>query len=491
MRKTAGKGSRTGDGTSVNPALTNSLSPGGKAAAEGPAALTPTEPAADLTPEQAQWWRDNQHLARWVPGRGFQIAGVNGYFDPAGHLRPDTGVAQVSYNEPADNSGSSPVGGGYDPVARAKGTAPSSGDVDLNKLTWWERITGNPNPSSDDATLTSKMFPWMKKEKSESKARALQMQGDQAFQAKKYDEAAVAFGAAAGLWPDSLLEEDAMFMRAESLFFATEYPLAFNAYEVLLTKYKRSRHLERAVAREYVIGQYWFQLYDFKPEATLQPNFNDKTRPRLDTLGYAIKAMEKVRLNDPTGPLADDSVMATANSYYLRHNYTDADYHYTLLRREYPKSPHQYEAHLLGIQSKLHIYQGPDYDSAPLKGAAELIDQTLKQFVQTPPDERQRLLELKEKIATARAERDWQAAQYYEAHEYYGAARMYYRQMMKEYANTKVATAAGERLAAIGDKPSDPAPRLTWISGLIPEPKDPKRLAIKDPAATGGGTVQR
>jgi len=81
---------------------------------------------------------------------------------------------------------------------------------------------------------------------------------------------------------------------------------------------------------------------------------------------------EQIRLNDPTGSLADDSIMATANSHFVHGEWDDADYHYGLLRTEYPRSEYQYQAHLLGLRCKLLRYQGPGYDNSPLVEADEL-----------------------------------------------------------------------------------------------------------------------
>ena len=60
--------------------------------------------------------------------------------------------------------------------------------------------------------------------------------------------------------------------------------------------------------------------------------------------------------------------------------YDDADYHYTLLRREYPRSELQFEAHLLGLQAKLRKYQGEDYDGTPLEEAKTLVKELNSQF---------------------------------------------------------------------------------------------------------------
>ncbi len=450
------------------------------------------EPAADLTQEQANWWRTNRHLARWTPPHGYVIPSVDGYFDPQGHLKPKSAVGTVAAVSYSETPGETPTPSTYDPPAGKQAGGSSSKDGTTGEMTAWDRMTGRTkhDNEADEESGWSNLWGMHKKEKSEPKAKEAMAAGDKEFREKRYAEAEPHYAEAATLWPNSPLQEDALFMRAECLFFADSYPTAFEAYETLLNKYRRSRHLEKAVAREFAIGRYWFQLNDSSPKSTLNPNVTDKTRPRLDTLGSALKAMEKVRLNDPTGPLADDSIMATANSYFLRERYPEADVNYTLLRKEYPKSEHQFQAHVLGVQAKLRSYQGPGYEGTPLKQAQDLIDQTLLQFRQVSPEERERLVDLKDKVVTARAERDWHTAKYYESRGYNEAARFHYKQMLKDYPNSQVAQAVSQRLTEIQDLPAVPKPQLTWVQALIPEPYDPKRLTLNEPAP-GDTTTKR
>ncbi len=68
------------------------------------------------------------------------------------------------------------------------------------------------------------------------------------------------------------------------------------------------------------------------------PNVTDKSKPLFDTFGYAIQAYERIRLNDPRGPLADASLMALGNAYFRHGHYEEAAYNYDLLRKEYPNS---------------------------------------------------------------------------------------------------------------------------------------------------------
>jgi TolA-binding protein len=298
-------------------------------------------------------------------------------------------------------------------------------------------------------------------------ARAAYEEGQRLFREKKYDEAAKQFATAADRWPDTSLEEDAMFWRAESFFFGDRYPAAQEGYDKLLKKYTYSRYMDKAVARQFAIGRYWEQFQTAEPHWPTTPNFVDKTRPLFDTWGNSLKAYEHVRLNDPTGPLADDALMAGANAYFIHGRNEDAALNYDLLRKEYPKSEHQKNAHLLGIESKQRMYQGPLYDGTPLKEASELADQTMIRFGLTLGADRDQLIEAKNRMIAEQAERDRAMGQYYEKNGHYGAARYYYNSLIEKYPQTPAAAQARQRLDEIKDYPAEPPDRLKWLTGLM------------------------
>ncbi len=293
---------------------------------------------------------------------------------------------------------------------------------------------------------------------------------------KAYREAAKAF-------PDSPLEEDSLFMIAECQFFSDEYADAFESYEKLIAKFKGTRHLDTVVARQFAMGRYW--LNDELKNSTwrLLPNWSDEKRPIMDTQGAALRALEKTRLNLPTGSLADDSIMLTSGWYFSNRQFRDADYYYTLIRREYPNSEHQFDAHVLGIQSKIRSYQGSNYDGTVMIEAKELIEQTLKQFTEIRPEDRQRLMNLHAQVNRALAQRDFSLAEYYAAKGYNGAARVYYERVASKFPRTELAARARDRDTATQTKPTEPPRRLTWVSALFPEEEkqtlkiQPERLA--------------
>ncbi len=298
----------------------------------------------------------------------------------------------------------------------------------------------------------------------ENVGKALFEEGKALFQEKNYAGAADKFKAASKRWPDSMLEEDALFWQGESHVLADQYPKAQDAFDRLLKKYDNSRHLDPTTKRLFEIGQYWEKLYERDARWPITPNVTDKKQPMFDTFGNAIKAYETIRLKDPIGPLADDAVMATANAYFRKQRYADAAYHFDILRKEYPKSEHQKAAHLLAVQANMRVYQGRIYDDSPLVDADEIAEQAITQFPSELGEERQRMLETRQQIAEEKAQRDIADAEYYERKKCFGAARFYYQSVIKEYPLSAAARQAQARLQQIRNEPDEPPNRFSWLT---------------------------
>ena len=130
----------------------------------------------------------------------------------------------------------------------------------------------------------------------------------------------------------------------------------------------------------FAIATYWEQLDLKSHHWPVVPNATDKTQPWFDTFGNALACYQAVWMHDPTGPLADAALFRVANAHFRRGEWEDAAEHYDMLRKNHPKSKYQKDAHLLELQAKMRIYQGPKYSVVPLNDAQEIAEQALKQF---------------------------------------------------------------------------------------------------------------
>ena len=298
-------------------------------------------------------------------------------------------------------------------------------------------------------------------------ARKALADGDSLYRDRKYKEAIAKYKVAIDRWPDSVIEEDALWQLAECWFFTDQYPKAEDCYDELVKKYANSRYLDRIAQRQFVIAQYWITLDQKHNYATIVPNLVDRSRPIFDTRGRAIKAFDHVRINDPRGALADDSIMAQANAHFLDRQWLDADYFYSLLRSEYPDSDFLLQAHLLGLQAKLRAYQGPGYEGGILNEAEMLADQTLVQFPdQLTGDEAERVQSTRAAIAAQQATRHWSRAEFYAKGKHYSSARVYCALIARVFPTTMLAQQARDRLDSIAGKEDvsdNPFPTLTAL----------------------------
>lgn len=436
------------------------LAGGGNDPAGTTAAVDPAQ-----TPGSAQWWNQNRKKAVFVPGKGYEVAGVPGYFDDYGR----------------------PMEGGLVPTGPAKNNTElvsyetETGEEIGAEEGWAEAL----DPVKGIKRLKRKFGP----PRDAKIAQQLYDEGENLFRAKQYDEAGKKFTQAAERWPDSPLEEKSMFMAGESYFFADRYPKANDSYNALIKKYVNTQYLQKVIPRQFAIGRFWEQHHNAHPHWPITPNLFDKSRHLFDTKGHALKAYENIRLNDPTGPLADDALLATANSHFLAKRWGDADYYYGELRKEYPESDYQYQAHLLGLQCKLLCYQGPDYEPTPLVEARQLTEQLLTQFPKELGEDRQRIVQVREQVSASLALRDWNLAKFYEGKSEYGQARYYYENLIKQYPTTKLAEESRTRLTELAGKPAVPPNYFEWLENALPSNESETIMAAQpiDP----GGEIRR
>jgi outer membrane protein assembly factor BamD (BamD/ComL family) len=390
-----------------------------------PIAAAPAAPTTlPLTESQRRWWAEHREQARNVPGHGWQVSGYPGFYNDEG-ARIVPPEAQVSESQ----------------LASARSDAKKKTPVE-NLLDRSKKLFG---AGAD-----------------EKQARELLAAGQALYKQKKFAEANEKFQKAADRWPDSPLAEDALFLSAECQFFTDEYPGARKQYEGLLAKYTNSRYLDTSVQRLFAIAQYWEGVQAEAPRHIYKPNFTDDTRPRTNATAAAIEVYRKVYLNHPTGPLADDAIMAIAAASFRDGRWEQADYHYTLLRNEYPTSKHQFDAHLLGLQAKFERYQGPFYDKAALEECKKLAERLLTQFPSQLANrsERERVEKMRAEVEGQLVLRQWELAQYYQKNGHNRAAKLYYGNIVKQYPESSFAAQAREQIVALGGEPEVPEPRF-------------------------------
>ena len=268
------------------------------------------------------------------------------------------------------------------------------------------------------------------------------------------------------------VREDSMFLLAEAYYKEERLNDAKGYYEVLLKEYPSTRHLNAATRRLFGIGRIWLGMPEFAtssdvvtvnledPRSTkipkkqkpphsmiLVPNLIDKTRPAFDTPGEALNALKSIWMYDPRGPLADDAIMLTASHYLRVGNYQEADRFFSMLREEYPNSPHLQTSFVLGSHVKLMSYQGAGYDEKQLEDARQLKASTLRLFPNLP--EKERLKAELDRIEEARAQRLWELVQLYGRKNLPKAQIIYAEELLETYPKSSYAPKARDVLAKL------------------------------------------
>jgi outer membrane protein assembly factor BamD (BamD/ComL family) len=300
----------------------------------------------------------------------------------------------------------------------------------------------------------------------------------------KFVAAAKKYHAAAKRFPKSSLEQNALYMSGESFFAADYYVKANERFEKLLKEHPNSRRLDDVQKCRFAIAQYWLDLYRQNPNQTYAINLLDKSKPRNGLFGHSMRVFDRIRLDDPTGKLADDATLALANAYFAEGRFDKADEYYTDLRKTFPSSEHQFAAHFIGLKSKLMSYSGADYSGAVLDESEKLIDTLRKQFPVESEKERDYLARSRAEVRYRQAEREWTTAQYFDRKAEYGSAKFYYAIIMNDFPDTPFAQKTRERVVEIGGFPEVPEQRFEWLVDLFPREEDAKPLIATDKPKT-------
>ena len=308
-----------------------------------------------------------------------------------------------------------------------------------------------------------------------------------------FAEAAKKFKLASHASPDSALGQDALFMLAESQFFADRMADAVDSYQTLQKEYPRSRHSDRSAARLFSISRYWIET-EKASGGRWVPNFTDPKRPKLDPDGHAIRVLDQIRFDDPTGRLADDATMAAAAEFIRQRKFDQADEFLTDLRETYTDSEHLFHAHLLGIQCKLELYAGPQYSNLLLDEAEKLVRQTRTRFPDRLQEERyaEIVARASARISYHKAEKLFTRAQYRDKRHEYRAAAKYYQALLNSYGETPFAETARKRLTQISDRPGVPERHLAFLTKIFHSGKssNPLELAVPETETSEGSMLR-
>ncbi len=394
------------------------------------------------------------------------IVGCQGFSGPITQWRQayDGGLFRgVSKDEMADASGPADSQNLFDrwvtPRHAAKGTADGAAPSTLVLGSdGWRPIAKPPKDPRADAELEA--------------AKKLFEQG-------QFPEAEKAFIKIAKDRKGTHWGETAQYYVAETQYQRGKYVDAHDSFEKLHAVYPATDYLEKLVAREYAIAEIWTRQDDPNaPKDKLLPWYSrfDGRLPLIDSQGYALKALEHVRHNDPTGPLADDAALQIAEYYMKHHDYESAGMYYDQFIAEYAKSPYLQQVQHAAIDARLKGYLGPEYDASGLTKARELVQKTLKTFPEQQASY-EGLYHTLDVINNAEAEKTYLTGEYYKRVGKIPAAEFYLGKIPQRWPGSPWAAKAKVELAQLAKMPRTPS--------------KPSKIMIPpgstDPFGNGGG----
>jgi TolA-binding protein len=284
------------------------------------------------------------------------------------------------------------------------------------------------------------------------------------------------FKKAAKEWPSSAMEQDALMMAGESAFFAEDYPDAEEFYVKLVKEYPRTMYLDKADQRRMEIALYWLKYDSVDHQDFWEINFTDNRRPWNDTDGHGERVLNKMRLDNPTGKLADDVTMELATNAFRKKDFQEARDTFEDLRVTYPDSPHQFDAHFLGLKAALETYHGAQYPQEPIDEAEKLIKQMVKQFPSQSKEHQEFLNRAYAEVRYKKAERLYDQASFRIKRGENNSAQFYLDQLLTEFSDTPFAESARKDKDRIAQLPGEPERYLQWLNKLFPENSRTKPL---------------
>jgi TolA-binding protein len=291
------------------------------------------------------------------------------------------------------------------------------------------------------------------------KADAEQQAALKLFQQGKFAEAEKVFAKIAKNRKGSPWGETAQYYLAETQYQRGKYVDAHDSFEKLHATYPATEYLEKTVSREYAIAQLWTLQDDPKASKDkLVPWYGhfDGRLPLIDTQGYALKALEHVRQNDPSGPLADDASLQIAEYHMNHHDYESAALYFDQFIAEYSKSPYLQKAQHEAIDARLKAYLGPEYDASGLEKARQLVQKTMKTFPEQQASY-EGLYHTLDVINNAEAEKTFLTGAYYKHVGKVASAEFYFGKIPQRWPNSPWSVKAKVELAELAKMPRTPS----------------------------------
>jgi len=280
--------------------------------------------------------------------------------------------------------------------------------------------------------------------------------GKQLREEKKYARASEYFYAIKRRHPESLEDEEASYLLADTKRLERYGGSSFKAYEDFATRYPNSRFSVAAAEGEYRLGQAYFErdlwgILFFKPDPAV-----------------GARVMEHMQVNYRNHELADDALLMAGDYFAGKRKWEDGLVFYRRLLQEYPRSRHVLRARFQLARSQWEMSEGADYDERLLYDARRgFHDFVASVRVEGKQEELAPQIESAESAIAAIDERMakklYRIGRFYERTKHPGSALWYYNHCLTRYPDSESAKDCARRAEVLRnrgvvERPAEPAP---------------------------------
>jgi TolA-binding protein len=299
-----------------------------------------------------------------------------------------------------------------------------------------------------------------------SKAVAELEAGKELFAKKDYKKAEAAFTKVAdNTKAGPQVAEEARFYEAECQRLLDHLPDAAGTYRRQLKDYPTGAYQQQALKQLFAIADYWLNDTRKVMEARKEQQDGkrtwvmpvslihiDKTKPLFDMEGEAVRTLEAIYLNDPTGPLGVRALWFIGNVRFFHQDYRDADFYFAQIIEHYPN--HELASHALemSIMCKQLMPGGPEYDCREVSNARKLVIKAKDAYPELASTKSEFLHRQMQTISHQEAARDFGIAQFYERTYHPGAAYFQYEVVRRRYPGSKFAEDAAKRMDVLRER---------------------------------------
>ncbi|MGD0336907.1 MAG: outer membrane protein assembly factor BamD [Candidatus Omnitrophota bacterium] len=214
---------------------------------------------------------------------------------------------------------------------------------------------------------------------------------------------------------------------------------AYLAYQKVIDKYPFSERIQEIIEKEYKIGEAFMAGEKRKALGVTLPVENP-----------SIEIFTKVVENSTYGPLAPKAQYKLGLVLRGLMRYYEAEDAFNKIISNYPESEWVEPAKFQIASCRAAVSRGSDYDQGATQEAKEKFEEFVKEHPEAvlSQEAEKNIRGLREKEAQS----DYDIAGFYEKQKQFESAKIYYSDIVANYADTKLAAKASERLRALEKK---------------------------------------